>query len=102
MGRRSNPTNALRYEYRIKRAPPLEEDLEAPEESSTALGFLDFTILNHGLDLEMAFDPGYRVNDDLCHSSPLLLIPNAGTGYEVVETQSQSRKANDGIAKRFQ
>ncbi|GEM_PF-5502880 len=81
--RRADAANTLRQVLGVKGVTSPQKYFKSPEESTAGLCLFDNSILNHNLNLEMAFYSGYRVNNNLCHklSFPSTFITNLSNRF---------------------
>jgi hypothetical protein len=73
------PANALRERPRIPRVPSLENDLDPAEHRRGGPGVLDGATINLGLDPQVAFDAGNRIDDNTRHDQDSLLFGVTGS-----------------------
>ena len=64
---RAYSANALGVALCITRISAAQDDFYASKEHTGALGILDLPILYHCFNLEVTFNPSYRINNNLTH-----------------------------------
>jgi hypothetical protein len=67
MNQGAHTAGTLRQEMGISGIPALEDDLQAPEESSAAPRVFHLAILDFHLYAKVTLDPWNGVNDNSCH-----------------------------------
>ena len=96
--------------FGVARIAADEDFFQAADHGARAVGVGDVAVLHHCLDAQMTFNAGYRIDDDACHGSGLLLVfsvnfrdhaPLAYVGHHRVRRDSGQRGEADHRAHRI-